>query len=192
MTFVVCQGYRPPGDSSPPLRRVLGSAREGCCGKTRGRRWRGRWRGPTAWWCLCGVRDLSGYDADMSYDLDAAAEGARGWGGGWVPLEPVAPPIAPPYKTAIAKEREDGTATQIVRACRLVAARRVVPTPTFGIFARAVRLCGRLPRPRSRRRLGAEWRSRGTACRATRARRTGVCLRTLLFVLRMGSAACVD
>ena len=54
----------------------------------------------------CG--DLSGYDADMSYDLDAAAEGAEegGVGVGYTPLEPVAPPIAPPYKTAIAKERE--------------------------------------------------------------------------------------
>lgn len=62
----------------------------------------------------CG--DLSGYDADQSYDLptyddevvDESGGGGGGWGGGggYKPLEPVQPPIAPPYKTAIAKERE--------------------------------------------------------------------------------------
>ena len=35
----------------------------------------------------CG--DLSGFDADQSYPLDAA------------PLQPVAPPTVPPYRTAI-------------------------------------------------------------------------------------------
>ena len=55
--FVVCQGYRPPEGFEPPrCVACWSSAREGCCGKTRGRRWRGRWRGPTTWWCLCGVR----------------------------------------------------------------------------------------------------------------------------------------
>jgi hypothetical protein len=67
----------------------------------------------------CG--DLSGYDADMSYDLDAKrSDGVSGDGNDgaqlgdestgnqkpYTPLEPVAPPIAPPYKTAIALERE--------------------------------------------------------------------------------------
>lgn len=39
----------------------------------------------------CG--DLSGWDADRSYDLPT--------GEGYVPLDPVAPPTAPPYKTAL-------------------------------------------------------------------------------------------
>ena len=51
----------------------------------------------------CG--DLGGYDADASYDLDSGG-GAGGGEEGYRPLEPVAPPIAPPYKAAIAKERE--------------------------------------------------------------------------------------
>ena len=55
---------------------------------------------------------MRGYDADQSYDLptydDEVVEesGGGGGGGGYKPLEPVQPPIAPPYKTAIAKERE--------------------------------------------------------------------------------------
>jgi tRNA (cytidine32/guanosine34-2'-O)-methyltransferase len=65
----------------------------------------------------CG--DLSGYDADMSYDLDAKRSDDKLGDGNdgaqlgddrgnraYTPLEPVAPPIAPPYKTAIALERE--------------------------------------------------------------------------------------
>jgi tRNA (cytidine32/guanosine34-2'-O)-methyltransferase len=60
----------------------------------------------------CG--DLSGYDADMSYDLETPTRrggsdpeaNAGDATGVYTPLEPVAPPIAPPYKTAIARERE--------------------------------------------------------------------------------------
>ena len=46
----------------------------------------------------CG--DLSGYDADQSYPL----EGVSGKGG-YVVLDPVQPPIAPPYRTAKALEK---------------------------------------------------------------------------------------
>ncbi|XP_010909647.1 uncharacterized protein [Elaeis guineensis] len=42
----------------------------------------------------CG--DLSGYDSDRSYPLPSSAEGGR-----YQSLDPVQPPIAPPYKTAL-------------------------------------------------------------------------------------------
>lgn len=42
----------------------------------------------------CG--DLSGYDSDRSYPLPATAEGTS-----YQSLDPVQPPIAPPYKTAL-------------------------------------------------------------------------------------------
>jgi tRNA (cytidine32/guanosine34-2'-O)-methyltransferase len=56
----------------------------------------------------CG--DLSGWDADRNYALDeavAAAAGQEGAGsgssssGGYVSLDPVQPPTAPAYKTAM-------------------------------------------------------------------------------------------
>lgn len=42
----------------------------------------------------CG--DLSGYDSDRSYPLPATADGTS-----YQSLDPVQPPIAPPYKTAL-------------------------------------------------------------------------------------------
>lgn len=45
----------------------------------------------------CG--DLSGYDADQSYPLPTD--------GSYVRLEPVQPPIAPAYKSAIERDREE-------------------------------------------------------------------------------------
>lgn len=42
--------------------------------------------------------DLSGFDADMSYSVEAGEEG----------LEPVAPPVAPPYAAALEKRRGEG------------------------------------------------------------------------------------
>jgi tRNA (cytidine32/guanosine34-2'-O)-methyltransferase len=42
--------------------------------------------------------DLSGFDADMSYSVDAGEEG----------LAPVAPPVAPPYAAALEKLRGEG------------------------------------------------------------------------------------
>lgn len=45
----------------------------------------------------CG--DLSGFDADQSYPLPTD--------GSYVRLDPVQPPIAPAYKTAIEREKEE-------------------------------------------------------------------------------------
>jgi tRNA (cytidine32/guanosine34-2'-O)-methyltransferase len=42
----------------------------------------------------CG--DLSGYDSDRSYPLPSSTDG-----GSYRSLDPVQPPIAPPYKTAL-------------------------------------------------------------------------------------------
>lgn len=49
----------------------------------------------------CG--DLSGWDADRSYDLPS--QGAAGY----TPLQPVQPPTAPAYKAAIALSRTGGS-----------------------------------------------------------------------------------
>ena len=43
----------------------------------------------------CG--DLSGFDADQSYDLPVA---------GYVPLPPVQPPTAPAYRSAVEQQRQ--------------------------------------------------------------------------------------
>ena len=105
--FVVCQGYRPPEGFEPgALRRVLEQRAAGMLQEDAG-----VMAGTLSWpndvvvpFLACG--DLSGYDADMSYDLPAYDDEAGAPEGGYKPLEPVQPPIAPPYKTAIAKERE--------------------------------------------------------------------------------------
>eukprot|EP00959_Pyramimonas_sp_CCMP1952_P449500 9411988-Pyramimonas_sp.AAC.1 len=52
----------------------------------------------------CG--DLSGYDADMSYPLEAER------GRAYVHLAPVQAPIAPPYRTALALEKEQRGASK--------------------------------------------------------------------------------
>ena len=112
--FVVCQGYRPPEGFEPgALRRVLEQRAGGMLREDAGSAIAGVMSWPNdvvVPFMACG--DLSGYDADQSYDLptfdDEGEEentGALG-GGRYKPLEPVQPPIAPPYKTAIAKERE--------------------------------------------------------------------------------------
>lgn len=114
--FVVCQGYRPPEGFEPgALRRVLEQRAGGMLREDAGSAMAGVMSWPNdvvVPFMACG--DLSGYDADQSYDLppcgdeegDEGGEGKDGGGGGYKPLEPVQPPIAPPYKTAIAKERE--------------------------------------------------------------------------------------
>jgi tRNA (cytidine32/guanosine34-2'-O)-methyltransferase len=118
--FVVCQGYRPPEGFEPrALRRVLEQRAGGMLREDAGSAMAGVMSWPNdvvVPFMACG--DLSGYDADQSYDLptydDELVEESGGGGGGgggggrggYKPLEPVQPPIAPPYKTAIAKERE--------------------------------------------------------------------------------------
>ena len=112
---MVCQGYRPPEGFEPAaLRRVLEQRAGGMLREDAGSEMAGTMRWPNTTvvpFAACG--DLSGYDADMSYDLDANGRDGSGPGGSdgnatgaYTPLEPVAPPIAPPYKTAIARERE--------------------------------------------------------------------------------------
>jgi tRNA (cytidine32/guanosine34-2'-O)-methyltransferase len=114
--FVVCQGYRPPEGFEPAaLRRVLEQRAGGMLREDAGSEMAGTMRWPNAAvvpFAACG--DLSGYDADMSYDLETPTRrggsdpeaNAGDATGVYTPLEPVAPPIAPPYKTAIARERE--------------------------------------------------------------------------------------
>ena len=114
--FVVCQGYRPPEGFEPAaLRRVLEQRAGGMLREDAGSEMAGTMRWPNAAvvpFVACG--DLSGYDADMSYDLETPTRrggsdpeaNAGDATGVYTPLEPVAPPIAPPYKTAIARERE--------------------------------------------------------------------------------------
>mmetsp|Transcript_8625 Transcript_8625/g.14866 ORF Transcript_8625/g.14866 Transcript_8625/m.14866 type:complete len:306 (-) Transcript_8625:111-1028(-) len=96
--FVVCQNYSPPAGLRPEALRDLlyqrASMRTGGVDELSS----SALEGELVPFIACG--DLSGYDADMSYPLEA--EG----GGSYVPLAPVQAPIAPPYKTALALEKE--------------------------------------------------------------------------------------
>ncbi|XXG80413.1 hypothetical protein AAC387_Pa09g1284 [Persea americana] len=95
--FAVCENYSPPeGFNEQDLHRLLekvGSpSGEGDLDCSSG------WlEGPNKVYIpflACG--DLSGYDSDRSYPLPATAEGTS-----YQSLDPVQPPIAPPYKTAL-------------------------------------------------------------------------------------------
>ena len=118
--FVVCQNYRPPAGFEPGLlRKVLeqrasGMLREDFSASGQTVLGTNGWPNETIVpFVACG--DLSGYDADMSYDLNTDLRNDHGAGAvdekkqtksAYTHLPPVAPPIAPPYKTAIARERE--------------------------------------------------------------------------------------
>lgn len=52
----------------------------------------------------CG--DLSGYDSDRSYPLSKAADGS------YQVLDPVQPPIAPPYKRALEMQKASNHGVQ--------------------------------------------------------------------------------
>lgn len=98
--FVVCRQYTPPPELRPEaLRDVLrrrheevggGQAAAGEAGEAAGSggfEFSCQLEAELVPFLSCG--DLSGYDADQSYPLEAA------------PLEPVAPPTVPPYRTAL-------------------------------------------------------------------------------------------
>lgn len=99
--FAVCENYCPPkGFNSKDLYKILEKASSpdddsDCCSA-----W---FEGPNKVYIpflACG--DLSGYDADQSYPLPKSAES----GSPYETLNPVQPPIAPPYKTAIELEKK--------------------------------------------------------------------------------------
>lgn len=54
----------------------------------------------------CG--DLSGYDSDRSYPLPTTKDGSQPYQS----LDPVQPPIAPPYKKALEMKKAANTSTQ--------------------------------------------------------------------------------
>ncbi|KAF8044739.1 hypothetical protein N665_7134s0001, partial [Sinapis alba] len=95
--FAVCENYSPPKGFNPrDLHRLLekvGSPSGGSdldCSS-------GWLEGPNKVYIpflACG--DLSGYDSDRSYPLPKEADGSS-----YRSLDPVQPPIAPPYKRAI-------------------------------------------------------------------------------------------
>ena len=92
--FVVCQGYRPPPGFAPEM--LQGVLDESLAA--------GLLRGParaTVPFVACG--DLSGFDADQSYDLP---EGSGGAAAGYTPLAPVQEPLAPPYQSALEQSRK--------------------------------------------------------------------------------------
>jgi tRNA (cytidine32/guanosine34-2'-O)-methyltransferase len=96
--FVVCRGYAPPPGFVPASLQALldGRVRASEAAEMAG----DAEDAVLVPFLACG--DLSGYDADQSYPLPAtAADGA----GPYVPLPPVQPPIAPAYKTAMARDR---------------------------------------------------------------------------------------
>ena len=85
-SFVVCQDYTPPaGFKAEHLRAVL---EHGCADASAAD------VSPLIPFVACG--DLSGWDADRSYDLPAE---------GYVRLDPVQPPTAPAYKSAIQRAK---------------------------------------------------------------------------------------
>ena len=84
--FVVCQGYAPPPDFRP---EALNAVLDACAQRLEG--------GAKALIPFVACGDLSGWDADRSYALDAGA---------YAPLDPVQPPIDPPYREAIARAKE--------------------------------------------------------------------------------------
>lgn len=84
---MVCQDFSPPEDFKPQQLRDLleATSQEAYAADI----------SPIIPFVACG--DLSGWDADMSYDLPAE---------GYVRLEPVQPPTAPAYKTAIQRAKD--------------------------------------------------------------------------------------
>ncbi|KAL6496179.1 hypothetical protein OROGR_029437 [Orobanche gracilis] len=106
--FVVCENYSPPeGFNEKDLHRLLekigspsGAADDHDCSS-------GWLEGPNKVYIpflACG--DLSGYDSDRSYPLPKSADGS------YQSLDPVQPPIAPPYKRALEMKKASSHGTQ--------------------------------------------------------------------------------
>ncbi|KAK3246986.1 hypothetical protein CYMTET_43506 [Cymbomonas tetramitiformis] len=105
--FIVCQHYTPVEGMHPgALNQVLDQRHADASSGASPEQSVGGIEEILVPFLACG--DLSGYDADQSYPLEASQEGAKPY----VPLEPVQAPIAPPYKTAIALERKLHSAPQ--------------------------------------------------------------------------------
>ncbi|RMZ57646.1 hypothetical protein APUTEX25_001846 [Auxenochlorella protothecoides] len=95
--FVVCRDFAPPPGFDPTCLQALleaGAAEYEAAGDSLAVR-------QLVPFMACG--DLSGWDADRSYDLPS--QGAAGY----TPLQPVQPPTAPAYKAAIALSRTGGS-----------------------------------------------------------------------------------
>jgi hypothetical protein len=134
-SFVVCQGYAPPPGFTPSMLTPL-LDRKYSANNSAGPNSQLGPCGMVVPFVACG--DLSGFDADQSYPLDLEATAqhqqqqqmqrhGRGEGGGeggsigggsvassaaaYQVLNPAAPPIRPPYQTAMAlrKDGSDGT-----------------------------------------------------------------------------------
>eukprot|EP00244_Chara_vulgaris_P001693 TRINITY_DN1272_c0_g1_i2.p1 TRINITY_DN1272_c0_g1~~TRINITY_DN1272_c0_g1_i2.p1 ORF type:complete len:322 (+),score=51.75 TRINITY_DN1272_c0_g1_i2:526-1491(+) len=111
--FIVCEGYSPPKGFDPShLQSLLDNEAMGmnsdydCCS----RRLEGIHRAIVPF-LACG--DLNGFDADQSYPLRGLPSSLSETSGpvgaglvGYKTLSPVQPPIAPPYRTAIALSKQ--------------------------------------------------------------------------------------
>eukprot|EP00238_Polyblepharides_amylifera_P013886 CAMPEP_0196599392 /NCGR_PEP_ID=MMETSP1081-20130531/94834_1 /TAXON_ID=36882 /ORGANISM="Pyramimonas amylifera, Strain CCMP720" /LENGTH=309 /DNA_ID=CAMNT_0041925161 /DNA_START=151 /DNA_END=1080 /DNA_ORIENTATION=+ len=105
--FVVCRNYFPPADVRPEALRDLIEKRASVQISNSCSVGISRLESVLVPFLACG--DLSGYDADQSYPLTYDCKN----GGVYVPLDPVQAPITPPYKTAIALEKERHSKPQI-------------------------------------------------------------------------------
>mmetsp|Transcript_26809 Transcript_26809/g.32560 ORF Transcript_26809/g.32560 Transcript_26809/m.32560 type:complete len:309 (+) Transcript_26809:178-1104(+) len=98
--FVVCQDYSPPpGLSQDAMRALLDQRSEALTGGDLEAKSNSYVESTLVPFLACG--DLSGYDADQSYPLSVAHGDSE-----YVTIAPVQAPIAPPYKTAIAMEKD--------------------------------------------------------------------------------------
>lgn len=129
--FVVCEGYAPPSGFSPSLDAPWGFGAAAVVRNRKGEgevveeeednlvdgvhqitllddrehkglgggRGEGRYIAP---FIACG--DLSAYDSDATYELPEVDE----FGAKWTSKDPVQPPTAPPYKTALEMRRQAG------------------------------------------------------------------------------------
>ncbi|KAI9138620.1 FtsJ-like methyltransferase-domain-containing protein [Paraphysoderma sedebokerense] len=97
--FIVCQDYCPPEGYVPTMSNPLLDLSYGDDNNLTGPN---RVIVP---FISCG--DLSGFDSDMTHEVEAPNDDTNNQSEKYVPLDPLQPPIAPPYKTAIAMKRSN-------------------------------------------------------------------------------------